>query len=172
MHPKRAFTIASTWNGKSLPQPEHIRLELELRPKGLLLDFDAPFYDDPPPAAEPGPVWELWEHEVVELFVAHGDQYTEIELGPRGHYLALRLEGVRNIVSHLHEIRYRVYPSPGRWQGTALVPLDLLPPQPWTFNACAIHGLDASRRYSALFAAPGDAPDFHQLGVFQPLEFS
>ncbi|MEZ0373269.1 MAG: hypothetical protein ACAI44_29525, partial [Candidatus Sericytochromatia bacterium] len=151
---------------------EKIRLELEFRPNGLLIDLEAPFYGDPAPEAEAGPTSELWEHEVVEVFIANGESYTEIELGPHGHYLVLRLEGQRNQVSKLHEIRYRVYPSPGRWLGTALVPFELLPPAPWTYNAYAIHGQGAARHYQARFPVPGQAPDFHKLEFFQPLEFN
>lgn len=172
MHPCHPLTIAKTWSGHPLPQSEQIHIELERRPKGLLIDFEAPFYEDAPPEAQPGPTWELWEHEVVELFIAHGDHYTEIELGPHGHYLVLGLEGTRQIVSSLHEIRYKVYRVPGRWMGTALIPWELLPPEPWTYNAYAIHGQGATRTYSACFPVPGPAPDFHQLPAFEALSLT
>lgn len=171
-HPCHALTIAGTWNGHPLPVSEQIRMEIERRPKGLLIDFEAPFYDDPAPDCPPGPTPELWEHEVVEVFFAsqtQPNQYTEIELGPHGHYLVLRLDGVRNIVSQLHEIRYKFYRVPGRWMGTALVPWELLPPEPWNYNAYAIHGQGSTRIYSACFPVPGPAPDFHQLPTFQAL---
>lgn len=171
-HPCHALRIAHTWNGLPLSQAEIIRMELEWRPNGLLIDFEAPFYADPPPSHPPGPCPQLWEHEVVEVFVAHEQRYTEIELAPGGQYLLLRLDGVRQIVSQGHLIRYRVYPSPGRWQGTALIPPELLPPRPWRYNAFAIHGQGITRRYAACFPVPGDQPDFHRLQHFAPLEFA
>ncbi len=167
-----ALKIALTWNGHSLPLSEQILMEIEKRPKGLLIDFEAPFYDDAPPESDAGPTPELWEHEVVEVFIAHAeqpDQYTEIELGPHGHYLVLRLQGVRNIVSQLHEIRYKYYRVPGRWMGTALIPNELLPPGPWVYNAYAIHGQGPTRQYSSCFSVPGPQPDFHQPSRFGPL---
>ncbi|PKL75183.1 MAG: hypothetical protein CVV27_16705 [Candidatus Melainabacteria bacterium HGW-Melainabacteria-1] len=173
-----AQTIHRTWNGHALPASEQIRFEIERRPKGLLIDFEAPFYDDPAPLAPVGPTDGLWEHEVFELFIAcqtaEGalETYTEIELGPYGHYLVLCLAGRRQAVSKLHELRYKVYRSPGRWMGTALIPWELLPPSPWNYNAYAIHGQGATRTYQACFPVPGQAPDFHQLQYFQPLAWA
>lgn len=165
-----ALSIQQSWNGKALSAYESVYLELEFRAKGLLLDFEAPFYNDPPPHLPAGSTPKLWEHEVVEFFLAHGDDYTEIELGPYGHYLVLQLKGYRNPIHTLSPIRYKAYLCRNRWMGTALIPWNFLPPAPWTYNAYAIHGQGASRRYLAAYPVPGDAPDFHQLRHFQPLQ--
>ncbi|MGV3525055.1 MAG: hypothetical protein ACO1RX_12565 [Candidatus Sericytochromatia bacterium] len=163
--------IAQTWNGHAVPRAEQIALELELRTQGLLFDFEAPFYDDPAPQAPPGSLDGLWDYEVVELFVGQAGtaRYTEIELGPHGHHLVLCLNGIRQRESAGHDLRHKVYRAPGRWGATALVPFDLLPPQPWVFNAYAIHGTGSTRSYRAAHAVPGPAPDFHQIDRFQAL---
>lgn len=36
--------------------------------EGLNINVMCPFFDDPPPAGEPGPTDKLWEHEVAEAF--------------------------------------------------------------------------------------------------------
>lgn len=162
--------IERNWSGHAMPASEQVRFEIELRPKGLLVDFEAPYHDDPVPDSPPGPTPGLWDYEVFELFIANGEQYTELELGPHGHYLLLRLKGYRQRVSELHEIRYKHYRVPGRWMGTALIPWELLPPRPWTYNAYAIHGQGPTRTYLARFPVPGDEPDFHRLACFAPLE--
>ncbi|MBF2052253.1 MAG: hypothetical protein IGS03_02170 [Candidatus Sericytochromatia bacterium] len=168
MNTAPVITLQHSWCGKSLPPHQWVRFELEQRPKGLLLDFVAPFYNDPAPGVEAGSCPGLWDYEVVEFFVAHGPRYTEIELGPHGHHLVLCLDGYRQVISEGHAIRYKAATLPGRWLGTALIPWELLPPQPWHYNAYAIHGSGATRSYIARHPVPGSAPDFHRLQHFQP----
>jgi len=170
MKPFNHVKISATWAGHPLPPHSWISLELEARPKGLLLDFTAPFYGDPAPSTAPGSTPGLWDYEVVEFFLSHGERYTEIELGPHGHYLVLCLDGYRQVRSQGHEIRYKHAVMPGCWMGTALVPWALLPPAPWSYNAYAIHGSGSTRRHLALHPVPGPEPDFHRLQAFQPLE--
>ena len=76
--------------------------------------------------------------------------------GPRGVARALPLD-------------YQAQISGGHWSGKAVIPWAYLPPEPWTFNAYAIHGTGEQRRYLALFAVPGPEADFHRLHCFQPL---
>jgi hypothetical protein len=45
-----------------------------------------------------------------------------------------------------------------------------VPEGPWRFNAYAIHGVGAARRYLAHFPVPGPRPDFHRLECFGALE--
>lgn len=166
-----AYQLQNNWQGRTLNGFEQIKFELEFRKNGLLIDFESPYYGDSPPPGPPGTTEGLWAFEVFEVFLAQGESYTEIELGPHGHYLVLELEGYRQRVSSGAEIRYRSYLCNGRWMGTALIPWELLPEAPWTFNAYAIHGHGASRQYNALFPVPNQHPDFHQLDFFQPLGF-
>lgn len=195
---RHALPIETTWDGAPALAAERVQTWLERAPTGLLFSLDAPLHGDPPPQAPPGPTWALWEHEVVELFVlgagegrgegeggregaggseggreggsdGGGERYTELELGPHGHHLLLRLEGVRRVVERMLPLDVHFSRSFGRWQARALLPWALLPAPPWRANAFAIHGLGPSRRYLAAFPTGGAQPDFHRLEVFRPL---
>ena len=170
--------VASSWDGRPLPPEEHARLRLRLTGRHLRIALSAPFHDDPPPATEPGPTAGLWEHEVVELFIAgtpnddepgSGVPYTEVELGPWGHHLVLRLRGVRHVVEQGLPLAFRSWRRGGRWWGAARLDCGLLPPPPWRVNAYAIHGVGDERRYAAATPLPGEQPDFHQPQHFAPL---
>lgn len=163
------FEVAQDWTGRPLPPHERFKIELETRRNGLLIDFSGPHYGDPLPPTEAGPTPELWNYEVLEIFLAHGEHYSEIELGPGGHYLLLELRGERQIVAEHAPIRYQCSALNGRWLGTALIPWSVLPPAPWTGNAYAIHGEGSTRRYCCAFPAQSSQPDFHRLESFQPV---
>ena len=174
-----ALEIASTWDGCPLPPEAVSRVSLGLGRGVLTVTVEAPFYDDPPPVmpdsrvnpAAPGPTWKLWEHEVVEVFIAGpGERYTEIELGPWGHYLVLRLEGRRNVVERVGQLDVAVTREAGRWRAEAHLDAACLPSGPHTLNAYAIHGLGDRRCYAAAYPATRahPAPDFHRLETFQP----
>lgn len=158
--------IRATFDG--IPVAEHVDVTLEDDGAGgLTVGIDAPRFGDPPPDAPPGPVWQLWEHEVVEVFVlGPGERYTELELGPHGHHLLLRLEGRRNAVERCLPVAASWSGAPERWQARAHLPATVLPPRPWHVNAYAIHGIGPARRYLA--HAPVEGPDFHQLERFVP----
>ena len=138
--------------------------------EGLSIRIEAPFHDDPPPPTPPGPTAALWEHEVVELFVAGVDErYLEIEIGPRGHHLVLWLEGVRRPAREQLPLSVEVSREGSRWVATARTDARVpLPEAPWRVNAYAIHGVGEARRYLAHAPMPGDRPDFHRLDRFVP----
>jgi hypothetical protein len=169
--PVTELTITTTWDGAPLAPTEQVRVRLHLSQGALHIRVDAPLHGDPPPLAPPGPTDRLWEHEVVELFVAAASPagpptYTEIELGPAGHHLVLQLRGVRQVVAARLPLRFRSRRRGARWLGAAAVERDLLPPPPWRINAFAIHGEGDGRRYLAAFPLPGPRPDFHQPARF------
>lgn len=167
--------IASTWDGEAIPSAEQVAIELCDAGDDLLLTIDAPFHDDPRPTGPVGSRDRLWEHEVVELFVAGRSdrlgrpRYTEVELSPHGHYLVMRLLGVRQVLAAGLPLEFKARVAGGRWRGEAKLWKCLLPPGPHTVNAYAIHGLGESRRHLALVPVPGERPDFHKLERFQPL---
>ncbi len=168
--------IRHTWDGEPIDPSEFAQAVLELTPAHLLVEVEAPFHQDPPPPGAPGSTDELWNFEVVEVFVAGADHedgsvsYTEIELSPHGHFLVLELRGVRNIVRRGLPLDYQVVRDGDRWRGKARLARELLPLPPYRVNAFAIHGRGRSRRYLAAYPVPGEAPDFHRLEFFRPFE--
>lgn len=167
--------IRELWDGSPARAAEHVRVTLAEVPGGLGVHIDAPFHGDPPPAGPVGPTWALWEHEVVELFVlGPDDRYTELEVGPHGHFLLLRLEGRRNIVEKLLPVDVTVTRTGPRWHADVLLANAILPPRPWRINATAIHGAagigSAGRRYLSLFPLPGTDPDFHRIELFREMD--
>lgn len=161
------ITVGSTWDGAPARPGEVAEVALALEGDELLVTVEAPFHDDPAPPGEGGATDGLWEFEVVEVFVLGPDaRYTEIELGPHGHHLVLRLHGVRRPVESGLAIDYVAVHNGPRWRGMARVPVAALPPRPWRLNAYAIHGVGAARRYLVATALGGDAPDFHRLDGF------
>jgi len=136
-----------------------------------VLTVSAPFHGDPAPRGRAGPTPGLWEFEVVELFVVGsgpGPNYTEIELGPYGHHLVLQLDGIRATVASELPLTFEARISGDRWTGRATIAGHLMPAHPRWWNAYAIHGVGAARRYLAAHPVPGDGPDFHRLRHFAP----
>ncbi len=176
--------IERDWEGRLLPEADRALVMALLVTDELVVTFDAPYFGDPPPPSAAGSTPRLWEHEVVELFIAdEREHYIELEFGPHGHYLALELRGVRSIVQQgmplVYQARIELASAPpagrsgpiGRYRGTARVPMSYLPLPPARGNAYSIHGASDSRCYHAHAAVPGDRPDFHQLECFALLEW-
>lgn len=158
--------ITSTWDGAPAREGERASVTLAARDGGLDVGIDAPLHGDPPPPSPPGPTWALWEHEVVELFVlGAGERYTELEVGPHGHHLLLRLEGRRSVVARCLPLDVLVEHRGDRWGARLHLAATGLPPPPWRINAYAIHG-QGERRYLAWTPVPGPSPDFHRIERF------
>jgi hypothetical protein len=170
------LTIAHTWDGNPIPPAERTRLRLSLALAELLVTVAAPFHGDPAPVTAPGPTPGLWEHEVVEVFVAAAGSdpiaYTEIELSPWGHHLVVQLAGVRHPVASGLPLVFRSWRRGDRWLGAGRLALAALPARPWRVNAFAIHGRAPQRRYLAATPLPGPAPDFHRPADFPLLGFT
>ena len=167
------YTVNRTWGGQTLDAASHSVVTVSLDDVWIEVSIDAPFNGDPRPKAPAGSTWELWEHEVVELFLLGTDeQYLEVELGPHGHHLILTLKGVRNIVSRHAEITYQTTLGDARWSGVARLPRSLLPPGPLRANAFRITGPGSTRGYYATYPSTGAQPDFHSLETYRPLQWS
>ena len=178
--------IAHTWDGHPLTAEEIVVMRARATATHLLLEVDAPSHGDPPPAGPPGPTDGLWNFEVGEFFVVEAAsvepglppaaaRYTEIELGPHGHHLVLRLEGVRRAVEKELAIDYTATVDGDRWRGAARIDRRLLPIGPYRVNAFAIHGAGAWRRFLAATptsgaSRPGAAPDFHRPWCFPRMD--
>ncbi len=163
--------IDRRWDGAPIASAERAGVTLATLAGGWEIVVEAPFHDDPPPEGSPGSTDGLWNHEVVELFVAvcgpsDRVRYTEIELSPHGHHLVLDFRGVRRRQAVVQPLSMTAGIEGARWHARMALPLDALPPQPWRVNAFAIHGVGRHRRYLAAFPVPGERPDFHQPAAF------
>lgn len=160
--------VASTWDGACAAVHERVCLTLWAGAQ-LHIRIDAPWHGDPAPHGT-GSTPRLWEFEVVELMLLGDDRhYLELEFGPHGHYLALRLHGRRRVVEQGMDLVYHAVRNDKRWGGEATVPLDWVPAGPTLVNAFAIHGQGAARRYLAWRPPGGSEPDFHRLDSFAAL---
>ncbi len=167
--------VQKTWDGVPLSPADYARFHLSIVADALVVDVAAPYHGDPVPRDRPGSTDHLWEHEVVELFLLGEDcHYLEMEFGPHGHYLVLRLHGIRQRASDPLPADFKAHIDHGRrrWSGRASVPLAYLPEGFHAANAYAIHGPKQFRHYHAAFPVPGPAPDFHQPDAFGPARLS
>ncbi len=174
------FSIEKLWNSSPITnhRPVQITLSSINDKNDLLIEIDAPFFNDPAPkSSSPGPYPELWNYEVVELFflASSTNHYLELEFSPHGHYLVLLLINRRKQLKQMLPLPYYKveYPSSDRWIGRAHIPRSLFPAHVDRFNAYAIHGQDDQRTYESLYPATidSDKPDFHRLEFFQSLNF-
>ncbi|MEO1266779.1 MAG: hypothetical protein AAFX99_01705 [Myxococcota bacterium] len=164
------FDIDTTWDGALLEPAAVAHARVSVAPDGVWFEVDAPWGGDPPPSSPPGPTERLWMFEVVEVFLCGPNAvYLEVELGPHGHHLALRLEGVRRVVRSSIPLHYEVRRQAGRWQGRACIALHEVPWPVVQANAFAIRGQGQARRYMAAIPTRGEQPDFHRLEAFAPV---
>jgi len=167
MRPTRKIQIDRSWDGEPLSEHEIVSIELEMDNETLAIRVDAPLHGDPAPQAQAGRVDRLWEHEVIELFLVGTDErYIELELGPDGHWLALKFAGIRQLVDDQVELHYSAVHEGARWRGTASIANTQLPSPILQWNAFAIHGVGEARRYLAAQPAGGESPDFHRIHDF------
>jgi len=159
--------VSRSWDGLPLAEKERVEVRISGFKEFLLVEIEAPYYGDPAPPGPVGSTPGLWEFEVVELFICGpGEQYSEFEVGPLGHFLALRMEGVRNPVEQGMDLQVETAVTGDRWRGRLVISRRLLPEGPHRLNAYAIHGEGEGRRYLAAVPVPGDEPDFHRLESF------
>jgi len=183
------YQITQQWDSRDHPDGAVITVqflpaESAQREDGFILHVEAPFYDDPrvPEGTPPGRLDGLWEYEVIEVFLLGDDEtYLEIEVAPGGNFLVYYLEGVRNATDTDLLIDYvaKISENRERWEGTAFVPWEYLPPGFAKFNAYAIHKSDPDKIFMSLFPVPvpedpddDDGPDFHNLQPFQDIDLS
>ena len=165
------FEIERTWAGEPLEVSATVYVDF------YGVRVDAPFFGQDVRPEGHGRHPRLWEHEVVEVFLAEGrddtSPYIEIEVGPFGHWLVLGFTGYRRAVP-LDEVvvGYDAVIEGDRWRG------HLKLESTWWHevlersrhgNAFAIHQL-STRRYCAAFGPDeGRPPDFHHLGTYRTL---
>ncbi|XP_078260719.1 UPF0462 protein C4orf33 homolog [Rhinoraja longicauda] len=170
------FTITKTWDSSPIT---HKGITLSLKPddEGILMEVNAPFFNDPPsPAGPRGNSYnQLWNYEVVEAFFLNSckELYLEVELCPHGQHLVLLLAGEGKAWKKELDLKYDSTIDDQHWEGKALVPWRYFPDDVNKFNAYAIHGSGDKRVYEALYPIPkeqlkkGQLPNFHRLEYFE-----
>lgn len=162
------LVIDRLWNGDPAWAAEKSEVCFALGPGGLAVEITARFHGDQAPAVAPGRTDQLWDYEVIELFLANdAGHYLELEFGPQGHFLALQFSGIRQVTRSDIPIVFQAEIRDQEWRGAAQIKTLYLPEKLSRANAYAIHGPRQSRRYLAAFAVPGPHPDFHQPQYFQ-----
>ena len=165
------LNITRNWDGTPASPNDISEIVFSLKAEKIVINVEAPFYDDPPPSGPAGEKDGLWNFEVVELFLlGRGGRYLEIEIGPHGHSLILALHSVRRVSGRRSPLHCTTRINGNRWQGvmTLSPEAELLP---FTHvNAYTIHGQGPHRRYLAASPVPGERPDFHQPARFIALK--
>ncbi len=170
-------SIERTWDDHQARPGEVARVGLACTPEALLIAVDAPFHADPPPPGAPGRTDELWNYEVVEVFLlGAGHRYLELEVAPHRH-LFLEFAGRRRrVADDLPDVQCASGLVEGgvspRWWARLAVPRGCLPPPPRRFNLFACHGVGAERRWLAWRPQHLAAPDFHDPEPYAPLDLA
>ena len=174
--PILTLVIDQKWNGTMLPTSQHGSVTLAPTQQGLKIDIIAYFNNDLPPSTPIQTTWKLWEYEVVECFITNGGQrYIELEFGPHGHHLGLRLSDIRSIDGDPFPIKLitQIDRKYRRWSGSALLSWqDLLwlgevSAEQICVNAFACWGPAHNRTYAVNTALGDGAPDFHRINQFR-----
>ena len=164
-------------------------LTLTLTPDHLKIDIVSTKRDHPPPPGPAGPLWALWNYEVVECFLVGAQgAYLELEFGPYGHHLALQLSAPRVIERAFLPIKYVIGPHThtderSLWSASATIDRELLPSpiraplnettlteghreDDYRVNAFACWGLQEKRSYAVASPLGEGPPDFHRPHLF------
>jgi len=184
MRTYRQYSARKLWKGgppQILPPP--MKLQVHQLDNGNMVKVIASglFFDDPAPPSPPGPLEDLYNYEVVELFTLNSADktYLRVELGPYGHYSVMLYRGYKNnITKESLPLDYTavILNNGTTWQGEAFIPLDYFPPGVDQSNFYAMHGLGEDRRYDQAYAqtVPLSEPsvgDSYRLQDFQPTQF-
>ncbi|RYG68086.1 hypothetical protein EON64_05950 [archaeon] len=187
------FSFSNQWDGSpSFSSPYNITFSISPESGDIMVFVDAPFHDNPAPPVPVGKVENLYDYEVVEIFLAsvredrENSPYLEIQLGPHGHYMLVFLMREADWDNQDTSLELDCLPKTWidpqvmRWYCELSLPAHYLP-EPlckpdlsvtWLSNVCAIYGSQECRRHLSLYPCPsGVAGDcnFHQLSCFRPL---
>ena len=133
--------ISKSWDGKETFNPVHLNVSYESSTNSLILDILAPYYNDAKSKLFPaGRCPELWNYEVVELFISSCERsnlkkcpYFEIVVGPHNHYIILQHTGEANFFESKDDILLsnppdiKINHENSTWSANIMIPLSLLP---------------------------------------------
>lgn len=170
-HPQAlSIKVDRLWNGDLCPDERVWAVfELNATPKGIAIHVEAPLLHEqriPPDAPIGSRVDELWNFDVVELFlVGPGHRYLEIELGAGGHFLVLSFDRIRHRSNEHRTIQLDLHyhkTENKTWISELTIPWEIVPENVRALNAFVY----AAGQFLALSPLPGDKPDFHQPDYF------
>ena len=173
--PTLTLVIDQKWDGTTLPTSQHGSVRLTPIQQGLKIEIMAYFNNDIPPSTPIQTTWKLWEYEVVECFITNGDKrYIELEFGPYGHHLGLRLSDIRSIDGDPFpiELTTQIDRKYRRWSGSALLSwhdlfwLGEVSTERICVNAFACWGPPHHRIYAVNTSLGDGPPDFHRVNLF------
>lgn len=114
--------------------------------------------------------WQLWNHDVVELFIQPKNEnnewkfYQEIEISPLGQVLCLNIHKPRKILSTpIHtDFNVQITHKGHHWLTTLIYPIPKLASLcDYKFGLFAALGSQNQRQYYAINPNPQDNADFH-----------
>ena len=166
------FVIGNNWDGVALAEQDKVKIEVHWLENGdLSIGLDAPFANDPKPNCIKTACWNLWDFEVVELFlVGKGEPapYTEIEISSWGNHLVLQLLGTRNVIAK--ELPLQIVSlerDETHWTAQAVISKKYLPNGELKVNAYRLSGVEPNRHYHVMTPMVGPVPDFHHIEQYE-----
>lgn len=132
-----------------------------------------------PEFAHDEPQWELWNWDVVEVFIQEpkGPRYFEFQISPLGQFFEMEIIEPRKRLNKDFRSRLRVHAKrtgPGNWTATFRIPWLALggardPGSEVRGGAFSILGQKGAKTYWALHLGPQTTPDFHLPDYFRGL---
>ena len=179
----RPLGLDRLWDGTPAPAGVGGAARLEIAGPEVVLAWDVALRGTANlPDGAPRFLDGLWEHDVVELFLAPAApsagpaRYLELEAGAGGHWLALALADVRVRGRDLRnwDVRVEGAVHGARWRGRLRAPLadvrSVAGDPPWRGMAAAGLGSHGERVLLASTPLPGDRADFHQPSAWPRLD--
>lgn len=172
------ITIEHHWDGTALPHAEYAQCSIALEDQYVTVRATAVLpYGICAPNAPVGFADGLWEYDVLELFaVAPDGTYVEVELGPRGHWLAYWFLSYRHRDAREIDRTQMVYTTQvegNTWTAQCRFPSAWLPAQwaqlRWNVYQIRRRGDAGEYDYLAWKSDPTVAPDFHRTECFASL---
>ncbi|XP_075752421.1 uncharacterized protein LOC142818066 isoform X2 [Rhipicephalus microplus] len=157
--PDLYFKISKSCNGSEvLGQPYLFHLAMA-EGDAIPMEMKAAFFDDTcqPPGPAGGSSIYLREYEVFQIaFVGSDGYYTQVDIGPYGHYLVTFGNIAGSTLKVDLTLSYAVNVDRYRrvWRASVRIPVSYLPPGVTSMNAWARHGRPNARHELALYPPP------------------
>jgi len=188
-----AAVIQRHWDGSRIPEPDddsihRVRITSVWNDSSVWFHFACRFdqLNVRPDWGKGGPIMNLWDTDVVEIFLRRPGQkgYFEFEAGPLGQWLDVRIYIQRREVDFNWasgmDVRTRLRKEEKNWLTLFRIPFSALTDQPdqlprvedvWRVNFSRILGREPDRRFLTWRPTLTPEPDFHVPDAFGNLVF-